>query len=80
MRTQQDDHAEQNGHQGGGAEAWGEEQSLHAAGAQVPCAVAAAHVYGQCAGAALDGIVAVRDDDGQVVCAHLLPVKATPPG
>lgn len=80
MRTEQDDDAQQDGHQGGGAEPCWEQQSVHAARAQVPCAVAAAHTYGQRTRAALDRIIAVRDHHGQVVRAHLLPVKATPLG
>lgn len=79
-RTEQDGDAQQDGHQGGGAEACREQQGVHAARAQVPRAVAAAHAYGQRTRAALDGIVTVRDHHGQEVRAHLLPVKATPPG
>lgn len=80
MRTEQDDDAEQDGHQGGGAEPCREQQSVHATRAQVPRAVTAAHTYGQRTRAALDRIIAVRNDHGQVVRAHLLPVKAAPPG
>lgn len=80
MHTEQNDDAQQDGHQGGSAEASREQQSLHATGTQVPCAVTATHTDSQCTGAALDWIIAVRDHHRQIVRAHLLPVKATPSG
>lgn len=80
MHTEQNDDAQQDGHQGGGAEAGREQQSIHTAGAQVSRAVTATHTDGQCTGAALDRIITVGDHHGQVVRAHLLPVKATPSG
>lgn len=78
--TEEQDDAEEDGHQGAGAQASGEEQRLHAARAQVPPAVTATHADGQRAGAALDRVVVVRDDHGQVVDAYFMPVEPTPPG
>lgn len=77
--TQQDDDTEQYGHQGSGGEAIWEGQHLGAARLHVAAAVAGAHAHDQRAGAALDGVVVVRDHHGQEVHAHLAAAEAPPP-
>ena len=77
--TEQDDDAEQDGHQGARGEAVGEGQDLRAAGLHVAAAVACTHAHDERAGAALDRVVVVRDHHGQEVQAHLTPAEAPPP-
>lgn len=77
--TEQDDDAEQDGHQGAGAEARPRCQRLGVAQLHVALAVARAHPDGQRAGAALHGEVSVRDDHGHAVDALPEAVVAVPP-
>lgn len=59
LLTQQDNDAEENGHQSPRAEASRQEQGLGTAGLHVPPAVTGAHPDGQRARAALDRVVVV---------------------
>lgn len=65
--TQQDGGTQQDGDQRSGAQARRAAQSLHVAQLHVAVAVAGAHSDRQGAGAALHGVVAVRDDHGHQV-------------
>lgn len=77
--TEQDYNTEQDGHQSSGCEAIWEGQHLGAARLHVATAVAGAHSNNQRAGAALNRVVVVWDDDGQEINAHLAPAEAPPP-
>ena len=74
--TQQNNDAEENGDQGPGAEAGGEEQGLGAAGLHVALAVAGAHADGQRARAALDGVIVVGYHHGQQVATYFMSVES----
>lgn len=78
--TEQNDDAEQYGHQGAGGEPIREGQHLRVARLHVAAAVAGANAHDQRAGAALDGVVGIRDDHGQKIDAHLAAAEASPPG
>jgi len=65
--TEQYDHAQQDGHQGAGAEAGGRQEGLALAGAGASVAAARAHAQGEGAGAAEAGLPAVPHHHGQAI-------------
>lgn len=78
--TEQDDDAEEDGDQGAGAEAHGEEDGLGAAGQHRAVGLAAAHADGQGARAALGRVAVVLDHHGEEVDLLRSPPEAAPPG
>lgn len=79
LLTEEYDDTEQYGHQRSRREAVGEGKNLGAARLHVPAAVAGADAHHQRAGAALNGVVVVRDHHGQEVHAHLPAAEPAPP-
>lgn len=77
--TEENDGTEQYGHQSSSREAIWKGQDLGVTGLHVSTAVTSTHAHDQRAGAALNGVVIVRDHDGQEVHAHLAPAETSPP-
>lgn len=78
--TQQDEDAGQDGDERSSAEARGQTVRLGVARHDVPLLVAAAHADGQRAGAGLDRLLAVSDDDWEVEDGLVLLRPATATG
>lgn len=77
--TQQNNDAEQNGHQSSSRETIWEGQDLRVARLHVSTAVTATHTHNEGTRAALDGVVVVRDHYWQEVHAHLTAAETSPP-
>lgn len=74
--TQQNNDTEENGNEGAGAEASGEEQGFCAAGLHVALAVAGAHADGQRARAALNRVIVVRDHHRQEIRTYFVSIES----
>lgn len=77
--TEEYNDTEQYRHQSSSSEAVWERQDLRAAWLHVSVAVTSTDAHNKCTGAALDGVVIVRDNDGQEVHAHLTAAETSPP-
>ena len=78
--TDKDEHADQQGDEGSGAEGCGDDVGCGIAGLDGPIWITAAHMDGHSARAAQGWGSAVHHEDGQKVNVLLLPVEARPLG